>query len=127
MTPAPLLKAALIGWMIVVANHYHLDPEAFQALCVVESRAAHAPDLSFRVGRLGHSRYWGPGGLNQECFDDPVCYRNPYMNIYFAAKSMRRLIDRHGSWKAALKRYNANCTPAYIREVRRVEKILEGR
>jgi hypothetical protein len=111
--------------MAYCATLYNLDPERFQALCIVESRATHAPDLSFRIGRLGHSKCWGPGGINQDCAVHKELLRNPYTNILIAARTMRRLIDKHGTWKAALKKYNAEFDMAYYREIKRIERKLE--
>jgi hypothetical protein len=112
-------------WMATCAVDAGLPPAKFKALCITESRGENAPELSFRTGQLGNSRYWGPGGLNQDCFTDPESYKNPWLNVYYAAQAMRRLIKRYGSWDAALRRYNTTATPAYLKEIARITKKLK--
>ena len=127
MIPPPIIKALLFIWMAACAQFYNLDPERFQALAIVESRPAGGPELAIRVGEMGDTGLWGPFGINEKCFSKKaaVKYKNPYWNILTAAKTMRRLINKYGSWKAALHKYNANCNIAYIKEIERIKRKLE--
>ena len=117
----PVMKVLLMTWMATCATHFNVPIEKVQAVAIVESRPAHGKTLELRVGRLGRSKYWGPMGLNQNCFskEDADCYRNPWLDIYYGTKALSRCKD--------LRKYNTECSPAYLKEVKRITRLLKSR
>lgn len=79
-----------------------------QALAVahIESRNKYH---AFRVGRLGKSKYFGPFGING-CFTGA---NDPETNIILGVSAIARLTRKYGSFKAGMKRYNAEFTESY--------------
>lgn len=118
----PILQAVLLSYMAAVAQVNHIDPVKFRALCTVESRPTRGGELEMRVGRLGKSPFYGPGGVNEQCFKDKDMVKNPYSNLFFAGQALAKHGARtsKGSWVKALLAYNTEATPAYIWEVFRI-------
>lgn len=118
----PLITALLVAWITACAQVHGVSPEFARAVATVESRPAGGGYLEMRVGRLGKSKYYGPLGVNEDCFKDKENVRNPFLNVYWGVKALRGANKRR-----VLKRYNTSFNEAYYREVRRVErKLKEG-
>ena len=118
MIPNPILKTVLICYMNAVAAFFQISPYKLQAVCTVESRKHGS---GFEVGKIAKSKpYWGPGGLNEECFEDKDMVKNPYSNIYFVGKTLAKYED----FVQALRNYNREFTWSYYREILRIERLL---
>jgi hypothetical protein len=110
--------ALLLAWIKACALTYGVDPEFAAAVAIVESRPT-GGGMEMRCGPLGRSgKYVGPMGLNR-CFAGKYDIYSPWENIRVGVKALR------GNQMSALKRYNASCTPAYIREVFKIKRQLK--
>ena len=115
----PLLTALLLAWITACAQTHGVDPHFARAVAICESRPCGGGELEMRVGRLGKSRYYGPFGV-ANVYGADVNLLNPYINTLIGVAALR------GRDKIrVLRRYNTTCTPAYISEVRRVERKLK--
>lgn len=106
-----MIAPALMTWMILCCSAYGVEPEFALAVWKVESGNA---QHEFRIGRLGRSKYWGPAGLNEQCFPKHERWRvaEPREHIRIAVAALR------GRDKMSiLKRYNREITTAYTAAV----------
>ena len=118
-----LASALLIAWIKSCALVYSVDPSFAQAVAIVESRAPGGGELEMRVGRLGRSKYWGPMGLNQDCFKDKKNVSDPFLNVYWGVKALARYpADEIRS----LKKYNSSYNNSYYKEIVRLKKKLKN-
>ncbi len=92
------------------AQRYHISPYLIQAVCAIESRY----DPNARSGKCR--------GLMQLHRDTAKKYGvnplNPRENILAGAAVLANLLQKYdGDLRKVLRKYNAQCTPAYEREV----------
>ena len=102
-----MTKALIILWLIFCGIHHGVPLPTLFAVAQVECRTAKGK-MRWR-GRLGRSKFWAPGGINEDCFPDtPEMYRNPYCNAWVMASNP---VQAHSKDTALLKKRCAATTP----------------
>lgn len=115
------------------SSMFHLPDGMLSALCHVESQhnviAVHHDDgKSASLGvcqvKLSTARFLGFPGSQHDLMD-------PYMNIHYAAKYLRRQLDRYGgNYSKGIAAYNAgSCrfnSKGLIKNRKYVEKVLQA-
>ena len=74
------------------------------------------------MGRLGKSKYWGPMGLNQDCFKDKENVSDTFLNVYWGIKALARYPSDE---IRSLKKYNSSYNNSYYKEIVRIKKQLQ--
>ncbi|MCL4502015.1 MAG: hypothetical protein M1438_09185 [Deltaproteobacteria bacterium] len=96
------------------SERYHVNPFLAAAVAWIEGNG-------WDGDRIGHSPYWGPMGINEQC---PVPYQvlsDPLRNIRVGVAALRG-----PSPPTVLKRYNAKWfKDHYIRDVMALKRQLE--
>ena len=105
----------LLACIKVCSLHYGVEPEFALAVAQVESRTLTRPAKPFRVGRLGHSKYYGPFGIHR-CYLKRWAIDNPCVNILVGVRALRGTRTIKGK-RRVLRRYNASYTRRYYRAV----------
>jgi hypothetical protein len=106
------LKQEYWNYIKEAAQRYHISPYLIQAVCAIESRY----DQDARSGggkciglmqlHKGTAKIYGV---------DPY---NPRENIMGGAAVLAKFVHRYdGDIRKVLRKYNSNCTSAYVREV----------
>ena len=96
------------------SERYHVNPFLVAAVAWIEGDG-------WDGGRIGDSPYWGPMGINEECWNIPRWkLSNDLANIELGVRALR------GNIPAVLKRYNAKWYKNhYIRDVMALQRQLE--
>jgi hypothetical protein len=96
------------------SERYHVNPFFVAAVAWIESDG-------WDCGRLGHSHYWGPMGINERCSVPHRVLADPVSNIRVGVKALRGHSPRQ-----VLKRYNATWyKDHYVRDVLALKRQLE--
>ena len=107
----PVVIRALI---CAYALEYDVEPAFAIAVVHIESRSG---DREFRVGKIGR-RHYGPMGIDRSFLSKWPIDRLE-TNIAVGVRALRGVGSSRVRQERRLKRYNASCTPGYLREVRR--------
>jgi soluble lytic murein transglycosylase-like protein len=96
------------------SERYHVNPFLVAAVAWIEGNG-------WDGDRIGHSPYWGPMGINENCRRIPYCVlTDPLGNIRVGVAALR------GDPERVLKRYNATWNKNhYIRDVMALKRQLE--
>ena len=112
------MTPALFFWLWCCCQSYGVEPEFALAVAHVESGTR---TQEYRVGRLGHSRYYGPMGIDRD-FLRKWRIDDPYENIRRGVPALR------GRDKLpVLRRYNRESNRAYERAVMAKYQELQDR
>lgn len=107
-----LTKVIIHGYILYACQKYGVDPNFAKAVAHIESRKGQE---EFRIGRLGHSRYFGPFGIEQSFLKRwPI---DDYLtNIEIGCRALR------GPQERVLRRYNTSYSPDYAKAVRMAQR-----
>lgn len=90
---------------------YGVNPDLALRVAKVESGTK---TQEFRVGRLGATDLWGPGGIRGR-YHHGLDMAIPHHNILIMVRALHLHLDATGgNVQAALCRYNPEATPAYL-------------
>jgi hypothetical protein len=96
------------------SERYHVNPFLVAAVAWIEGDG-------WKCDRIGHSPYWGPMGINENCENIPRwMIQDDLANIDLGACALR------GNPKTALKHYNTKWSKNhYVRDVLALKRQLE--
>jgi soluble lytic murein transglycosylase-like protein len=109
-----ILKQEYWNYMKEAAQKYHLSPYLIQAVCAIESRY-------ISTATSGHGQCYGLMQLHRDTARKyGVDAHNPRENIMGGAAVLAHLLTKfNGDLSRVLHVYNATCTTAYEREVKK--------
>lgn len=112
-------------WLItqMASSHYGVDPYFAGGVMCIESR--------FEGGPLGRGTFLGPGGLHRMFVKSfkrrfGVDIRIPEVNVWMTVRALQTF-GREKTERDVLRRYNAECNSAYVKEVFQAKKQAKRR
>jgi hypothetical protein len=106
-------------WLTFVkltCEEYNVDPAFALGLWQIESSLPGGPTI--RLGRLGRTQYYGPGGLFRGCkILKGLDLDNPWVATWASVQALKGTGFNEAAQKRRLRSYNAQWTPRYERDV----------
>lgn len=111
-------EAILLLWIGHCAKVINVPPARVQSAAIIETKEGNE---LLRTGQLGNTKFYGPMGLNKDCFkkQDYNLLINPFYN------SLIGVIALQGKdTNKVLKRYNPKADSNYLRQVKKLENQI---